>query len=311
MQDSRRTGAFFLSLLLHALLVTLAMLNLSLNRTVDLDKPMYNVDLVSLNQSDSPAAGETGEPAGGPPTLAENQPEEQKEEPAAPTPPAPVKAAPTPVAKPVPQVRDDAKLISEHKAKEEKKKPEPTPPAKTKPAPQEAKKPSREDLLKQALQDVRKEEGSKSKGKAATAKAPGKGEAVAGALAALRKSSGGNIFTAGGTGRGGAGGGKGTGAGGTGTGIAGTYGGIITQLIKPHWRFPTYAREKNIVVTLEITIDAGGKITSAKVSRSSGNAVFDASAVRAAMETGTVPAPPSRNLSRLHLNFNLQEMLKK
>ncbi len=311
MQDSRRTGAFFLSILLHALLVTLALLNLSSNKIVDMDKPMYNVDLVSLNQSDSPAAGETGEPAGGPPTLAENEPEEQKEEPAAPTTPVPpVKAAPTPVAKPVPLVRDDAKLISEHKAKEEKKKPEPTPPAKAKPAPQVAKKPSREDLLKQALQDVRKEEGSKSKGKAATDKAPGKGDPVAGALASLRKSSGGNIFTAGGTGRGGAFGGKGTGAGGSGTGIAGTYGGIITQLVKPHWRYPK-TFEKNLVVTLELTIDANGKITSAKVSRSSGNGLFDASTVHAVMETGEVPPPPSRNLSRLHLNFNLQELMKK
>ncbi|OIO04481.1 MAG: hypothetical protein AUJ49_02700 [Desulfovibrionaceae bacterium CG1_02_65_16] len=308
MQDSQRATGLFLSLLLHALLITLAMLNLSFNTKVDMDKPMYTVDLVSLNPSADPAAGETGEPAGGPPTLAEGQPEEQQAAAAPSPPPPPPKAAP---AKPEPIVRDNAKLISEKKV-EEKKKPEKKVEDKTPPKPEQKqeKKPSREDLLKQALQDVKKDVADKSKQGKATAKATGKADPVAGELAALRKSTGGNIFTAGGTGRGGAGGGKGAGAGGTGTGLSSVYGAIVTQLVKSHWRYGTFARETNIVVTLEISIDPKGKITGARVTKSSGNAVYDDSAVRAAMETGVVPPPANKNLGTLHLNFNLQEMMK-
>jgi colicin import membrane protein len=305
-QDSRRATGFFLSLLLHALLVTLAVLNLSINLKVDMDKPMYTVDLVSLNPSESPAAGETGEAAGAPPMLAEGQAEEQQ---AAAVPPPP---APSQKAQPEPKVRDDAKLISEKKVEEKKKpekKEEKAPPTPPKP---EEKKLSREELLKQALQDVQKDVKDKSKNAKATAKSAEelKKEAVAGELAALRKSTGGNIFTAGGTGPGGAGGGKGTGAGGTGTGLSSVYGAIVTQLVKSHWRYGTFARESNIVVTLEIEIDPKGKITGARVYKSSGNAVYDDSAVRAAMETGTVPPPANKNLGTLRLNFNLQEMMR-
>ena len=307
MQDSQRATGFFLSLLLHALLITLAMLNLSLYSKVDMDKPMYTVDLVSLNPSADPAAGETGEPAGGPPTLAEGQPAEQQAA-AVPSPPPPPKAE---AAKPEPKVRDDAKLISEKKV-EEKKKPEKKVEEKTppKPEPQQEKKPSREDLLKQALQDVKKDVADKSKNAKPTAKAAGKADPVAGELAALRKSTGGNIFTAGGTGPGGAGGGKGKGAGGTGSGLMSAYGGIVMQLVKTHWRYNKFGNDTNVVVTLEINIDPQGKITGVRVFKSSGNAVFDDSAVRAAMETKNLPPPANKNLGTLHINFNLQDMLK-
>ena len=60
------------------------------------------------------------------------------------------------------------------------------------------------------------------------------------------------------------------------------YGNIVAQLIKSHWRFGTFAREQNVVVTLAVDIDAKGKITCARVVKSSGNGAFDTSAVRAA-----------------------------
>lgn len=303
MQDSRRTTGLLLSLVLHATLVTLAALNLSAALKVDMDKPMYTVDLVSLNPSKDPAAGEMGEAAGAPPMLAEGQAEEQT---AAPIPPAPAPAPAKPEPKPTPKV-DDAKPIADKKV-DEKKKPEKVvekaPPQQTKP---EDKKLSREELLKQALQDVKQDVSSKAQ----TAKAPApKPDPVAGELAALRKSTGGNIFTAGGTGPGGAGGGKGTGAGGTGSGLMSVYGDIVTQMIKSHWRNSTFGRETNLVATLEINIDPQGKITGARVVKSSGNQIFDASTIRAAMETEYVKPPANKNLGTLHINFNLQDMLK-
>lgn len=293
-----------LSLALHAMLVTLAMMNLSATLKVDMDKPMYTVDLVSLNPSEDPAAGETGEAAGAPPALAEGQQEEQAAAPIAP-PSAPAQAKPEP--KPAPKV-DDAKAISEKKV-EEKPKPEKkqdkTPPQPAKP---EEKKPSKEDLLKQALQDVKQDVSAKAK----TAKAPAaKADPVAGELAALRKSTGGNIFTAGGTGPGGAGGGKGTGAGGTGTGLMSVYGDIVKQIIKKNWRYPAFGTETNVAVTLEIKIDPRqGKILGSKVVTSSGNQIFDNSAMNAVAQTETLPPPRVKTLDTLRITFNLQEMLK-
>ena len=306
MQESRRTTGFFLSLALHALLVGVAALNLSTALKVDMDKPMYTVDLVSLNPSEDPAAGETGEAAGAPPALAEGQAEEQQAA-AASIPPPPAKAE---RAKPEPKV-DDAKAISEKKVEEKKKpekkeekKAEKTPPQPAKP---EEKKLSKEDLLKQALQDVKQDVSSKSK--TAKSDAP-KPDPVAGELAALRKSTGGNIFTAGGTGPGGAGGGKGTGAGGSGSGLMSVYGDIVKQVIKKNWRYPAFGTENNVAVTLEIRIDPSGKILSSKVVAPSGKPDFDDSTMRAVAETETLPPPRVKTLDTLRITFNLQELRK-
>lgn len=306
MQDSRQVTGFILSIALHALLVGVAMLNLSAALKVDMDKPMYTVDLVSLNPSEDPAAGETGEAAGAPPALAEGQTEEQAAT-AAPIPPPPAKAQ----AKPEPKVKDDAKAISEKKVEEKKKpekKEEKTPPQPAKP---EEKKPTKEDLLKQALQDVKQDVSSKAKDAKHTAKsAEAKPDPVAGELAALRKSTGGNIFTAGGTGPGGAGGGKGTGAGGTGSGLMSVYGDIVKQIIKKNWRYPAFGVENNVAVTLEIHIDPQGKILSSKVVTPSGKPDFDDSTMRAVAETQTLPAPRVKSLDTLRITFNLQELRK-
>ena len=293
MRESRRSTGFMLSLALHATLVTLAMMNLSATLKVDMDKPMYTVDLVSLNPSEDPAAGDTGEPAPGPPPEAEGRQEEASAA-AIPPPPKAEKARPEPL------VRDDAKAISEKKA-DEKKKPE------EKKA--EEKKPTREELLKEALKDVKKDVAEKSKASADKPKEARK-DPVAGELAALRKSQGGNIFTAGGTGPGGAGGGKGTGAGGTGSGLMSVYGDIIKQIIKKNWRYPAFGVETNVAVVLEINIDQQGKITGARVAQTSGKPDFDDSALRAVHETEKLPPPRTRSLDTLRITFNLQELRK-
>jgi colicin import membrane protein len=289
------------------MLVTLAMLNLSANLKLDMDKPMYTVDLVSLNPSEDPAAGETGEAAGAPPALAEGQTEEQQAAAAA-IPPSPAQTKPEPKPK-----LDDAKAISEKKVdekkkpeKKEEKKEDKTPP---KPAKPEEKKLTKEELLKQALQDVKQDVSSKAKD--TKHKSPeAKPDPVAGELAALRKSTGGNIFTAGGTGPGGAGGGKGTGAGGTGTGLMSVYGDIVKQIIRKNWRYQTFGTETNVAVTLEIKIDPQGKILSSTVVTPSGKAGFDDSAMRAVAETQTLPPPRVKSLDTLRITFNLQDVLK-
>jgi colicin import membrane protein len=309
-QQERRTTGFFMSVLLHALLIAAGVVNLDIGRKVDMDKPMYTVDLVSLNQSEDPAEGETGEPAPAPPELAEGQTEQAQQAAAAvPPPPAPK----TEKAKPEPKP-DDAKLISEKKVEEKKKpekkeekKEEKRPPEPPKPAKPEDKKPSKDELLRQALQDVQKDVKASSK---ASKGAETKKDPVAGELAALRKSTGGNIFTAGGTGPGGAGGGKGTGAGGHGSGLMSVYGDIVKQIIKKNWRYPAFGTENNVAVTLEIRIDAAGKINGVKVVTPSGKPDFDDSAMRAVAETQTLPPPRVKSLDTLRITFNLQELRK-
>ncbi len=305
MQDTRQTAGFLLSLTLHTLLVAAGVFGIGNSMKVDMDKPMYTVDLVSLNPSEDPAAGETGEAAGAPPPEAEGQAAEASAA-AIPPPPKAEKA------KPEAPVRDDAKAISEKKA-EEKKKPEKKEEAPPKPV---EKKLSREELLKEALKDVKKDVSDKAADKAKDAKnvadkaKDAKKDQVAGELAALRKSEGGNIFTAGGTGPGGAGGGKGTGAGGTGSGLMSVYGDIVKQVIKKNWRYPAFGVETNVAVVLEINIDPQGKITGSRVATPSGKPDFDDSALRAVHETQTLPPPRVKSLDTLRITFNLQELRK-
>jgi colicin import membrane protein len=311
-QDTRQTTGFFLSLAMHILLLAAGVFGIGNSMKVDMNKPMYTVDLVSLNPSEDPAAGEKGEAAGAPPT--ETASEQQPDASAAAIPPPPKAEK----AKPEPLVRDDAKAISEKKV-EEKKKPEKkeekkveTPPP---PKPVE-KKLSREELLKEALKDVKQDVAKDAKSAAEKAKLAAekakdaRKSQVSGALDALRKTEGGNIFTAGGTGPGGAGGGKGTGAGGTGSGLMSVYGDIVKQIIKKNWRYPAFGTETNVAVTLEINIDPQGKITGSRIATPSGNAGFDDSALRAVHETEKLPSPRTRNLDTLRITFNLQELRK-
>ncbi|MBU1040387.1 MAG: cell envelope integrity protein TolA [Proteobacteria bacterium] len=311
MQDTRQTAGFLLSLAMHALLIAAGVFGVGNSMKVDMDKPMYTVDLVSLNPSEDPAAGDTGEAAGAPPSVSEAEAQQQAEAAAAAIPPPP-KADKL---KPEPLVRDDAKAISEKKV-EEKKKPEKKEEKTPEPQKPVEKKLSREELLKEALKDVKQDVAKDAKSAAEKAKEAAqkakdaKQSQVSGALEALRKSEGGNIFTAGGTGPGGAGGGKGTGAGGTGSGLMSVYGDIIKQIIKKNWRYPAFGTETNVAVTLEINIDQQGKITGARVATPSGNPGFDDSALRAVHETQALPPPRTKNLDTLRITFNLQELRK-
>jgi TolA protein len=304
-QDSRQSTGFLLSLLLHTALVVVAVVGVGDRLKVDMDKPMYTVDLVSLNPSVDPAEGETGEAAGAPPPQAEQESKGAAEQ-AASIPPPPAKAE---KAKPEP-VRDDAKAISEKKVVEKKKpevKEDKKPPEKQPEKKPEEKKLSKEDLLREALQDVKKDVSSKDKAKPA---APKGRDAIASDLAELRKGAGGNIYTTGGTGPGGAYGGKGKGAGGTGSGLMSVYGAIVEQAVKKNWRYPVFGSSKSVAVVLEIKIDSHGKIASSRVLTPSGKPDFDDSAMRAVAETQAVPAPPSKSVDTLRITFNLQDLRK-
>ncbi|MBO4301516.1 MAG: TonB C-terminal domain-containing protein, partial [Desulfovibrio sp.] len=120
------------------------------------------------------------------------------------------------------------------------------------------------------------------------------------ALAQARRRAGGN--------RGG-GGGEGEGPGGGGLGDV--YMGQVMLAVRPNWGFASAGRI-NLRCVVNVKVDAQGKVQQTTITRSSGNAQFDASAVNAIVRTsqsGDFPPPPSSAYGDLDLVFTLDEMM--
>lgn len=115
-------------------------------------------------------------------------------------------------------------------------------------------------------------------------------------LAGLQKQVGKNVATAG-TGS----------AGAQGTGLMQVYGQLAESVIKEHWRFPRVGGA-NLVAQVEVRIDQAGRVLQSKILATSGRADFDASAQRAVQEAGQLPKPPSPDIRRLVINFNLNDL---
>ncbi|WP_462325027.1 energy transducer TonB [Desulfoplanes sp.] len=92
-----------------------------------------------------------------------------------------------------------------------------------------------------------------------------------------------------------------------GSGLVQVYGRIAETAIKEHWRFPRVGGG-NLVAQVEVRIDHGGMVLGTKVLVSSGRKDFDGSALRAIHEAEPLPEPPSRDINRLIINFNLSEL---
>jgi colicin import membrane protein len=96
--------------------------------------------------------------------------------------------------------------------------------------------------------------------------------------------------------------------GGAGSGLSEVYALIVGSAIKKHWRYPSFAGEANLIVTVEMVLDAEGKIISSKVIQSSNNPEFDSSALRAIKETEYVERPRTDRDRIIRINFNSQEL---
>ena len=81
------------------------------------------------------------------------------------------------------------------------------------------------------------------------------------------------------------------------------YGIRVAKLIKSHWRDCVFDQKTNLVATLEINIDPQGMVAT-RVQSSSGNAVFDASALLAVQDMGQAPPPPDMKPFVMWLRFN-------
>jgi TonB family protein len=177
------------------------------------------------------------------------------------TAPLPKLEAPVPVRQPQPEKVEKPETPKEADKKPEAKKPE---------APK--------DPVKEAL-----DRASASAKPAVEAKV--KTNAVAQALAAARKQSGGE-----------------GGADETGGGIGDAYAAQIVMAVQPNWHWPAQA-QGNLSVALYLKIDATGRVLNVRVEESSGNSIFDSSAVSAVRVTQMLPPPPSPVYREIILRF--------
>ena len=290
----RQSLGFFLSFIFHVGLGVLAVYGLPYTGvSVDLDVPLYTVDLVSL-----------APPPPGPPVEVQATPEpapevaavpvvEAKPEPAVEVPQAPVVEA-TPEPEPKPE-EISPKKVEKKVVKKKEEKPKPKPEPKPKPKPKKTAKQLLAEGMATAKAEMKRQEAKQAK-------------KLASELSALKKREGDEVYAHGGQPGGVEGGVEGGHVGGSGSGLSEVYALIVGAAIKKHWRYPSFAGESNRLASIEIILDADGNILSAKVIDSSGNPEFDNSALRAIKETEHVERPRTERDRILRINFNSQEL---
>lgn len=286
---------------------------------IKLDAPPITISLVSGeqggNMTPSPILGHMGDQAEGekapqPPAPQSEVAASERPEQAIPErvperiPEETVSAKPVPQLEPVPVVEKTPEAEKTPPTPVEEKKPEPPkeqpkqetkapekPKDATKPPPKQQPRKPKTDPVAEALAKARKATSRTSQ--------PEKGNAVERALAQARKSAGGNR-----------GGGGGSGDGPGGGGLGDVYIGQVMLAVRPNWGFASSARV-SLVCIIKVNVDMQGKVQSAVISQSSGNAQYDASAVNAIVRTsqaGDFPPPPNINYSDLDLVFTLDEL---
>lgn len=192
--------------------------------------------------------------------------------------------------------------------KPEEKKPEPKPeekkptpkPEEKKPEPKKEDKkpepPKKKDDLSSALADLGKQVGGDARGTTGRqTPGRGKGQDLSNALADLGKQvSGGGDDT---EGRGSGG------SGGTGIGVRGEYLDVVHSRVKSNWSWPGRADRRVFSTLVNIQISPSGQITNARLLRSSGNAPYDSSVMRALNLTRQLEPPPNQALMDINIEF--------
>lgn len=258
---------FILSLILHAAVIATAVWwSVHVPKPVDLNKPAYRVDLVTLAAPAPPAPVKAPEPVKQPETV--KQPEPVKPEP---------KAEPVKVKKEEPKAKPISAIKKKKKKIVKKAKPKPKPKPKT---------------AKQIMAEEMKKLRSKVAGEDRRKK-----QSVKSAISNLRKKEGKDVYATG----------DGSGQGG-GSGLAEVYALIVGMEIKRNWRYPSFAGETNLQVTVEIDLAEDGRIMGSRIVNASGKPEFDNSALRAIRETETVEPPRTKRDRKIRINFNSQEL---
>lgn len=157
--------------------------------------------------------------------------------------------------------------------------------------------------LNSALADLQKTtKPTTAKGRAGASAGSG-GGGLSSALADLGKEVGGSGTDASGDGPGG--------SGGDGVGILGAYEDSVVSRVRPNWALAERADRKNYTALVNIKIAPDGAIREVRLVRSSGNAIFDASVLRAVKATATLEKPPTPEAMDMDIYFNSDMMAKK
>ncbi|XXJ19821.1 energy transducer TonB [Desulfovibrio caledoniensis] len=302
----RQGLGFLFSLLFHAGILVFALYGVNYTATrVNTDRPVYNVDLISLAPPPSgppvkvQAKAETPAKAPDVPVV-EAQPEQAEAKPV-----PVVEAKPEPKPEPEPEVKDISPKKVEKKTvvkkkEEPKPKPKPEPKPEPKPKPTPKPKPKPEKTAQQLLA-----EGMAAAKAQAKREEAAKQSALASELAALKKQEGSDVYAHGGQ----PGGREGGTVGGIGSGLTEVYDLQVSLAIKKNWNYAV-TRDDNLLTVVEITIAEDGKILSSEIVESSHNPIFDTSTLQAIKKTEYVTKPPTERDRRFRINFNSQELFE-
>ena len=272
-----------LSVLAHVLIFALGLYYPpgSGQTVIDLDKPVYEVDLVRMPEPKSvpqPVKSEVKTPK----TSQAKAKPAQKPSARKAVRVARKKASPKP---------QQVKKLPDSQPKKARKRPTPKTEAKKaaqpeeKPAPKKsAPPPTRENVLSQALKDIQ--------GLAPEEQPESDEEVLAKELASLSQSVARQPGAAGRT---------------TGTRTGVIFGQLVKQRIKDHWRFATLGDVPNLRAEVRITISDSGAIEDVELVNGSGRSDFDTSVLKAVQETGSLPSPPQPKLRTITITFNSNE----
>lgn len=282
---------------------------------INLNKRMYEVNLVGVPNKGKPGAKSAPKQSAAPQEeLKKAVPKEAPEAVAKEQKKPEKKAVPPETATPIPQETANATKVAEKEEpkKEAPKKEEPKKEAKaenatakidsknaTKPDAKAEKKLTKEEVLAQALGDVSKTAKDTKGGSDGVTKGSAKGsskDALADALADAGRSVSGRGTRGDGTAEDGDGQGESSGS------LDEFYASQVIKVIRQNWRFP---RLSNIVLatTVELRLNKAGEILASRMLNGSGRADFDASVMRAVKDTKKLPPLPETLDATLVITF--------
>lgn len=85
------------------------------------------------------------------------------------------------------------------------------------------------------------------------------------------------------------------------------YASLVEQRIKQNWRFPPIGGDSNLVAEVRVQVQPDGEIADYTLVRGSGRGDYNDSVLRAIEETERLPKPP-QDLDTISITFNLQEL---
>lgn len=83
---------------------------------------------------------------------------------------------------------------------------------------------------------------------------------------------------------------------------------IVGRQFQKNWRYPIFSEDSHLQASVDVTIDANGRIQSAALTKSSGSNHFDKSVIRAIEETESVQKPLNNEGLTLRIVFNNKEL---